>query len=54
MAPVGSTSAIEELLSSADDVVVVHSDPNFRAVGEYYDDFSEVTDGDVVQVLQQI
>ncbi|MGA0046350.1 MAG: phosphoribosyltransferase [Candidatus Kapaibacteriota bacterium] len=54
VAPVGSTSAIEELLSSADDVVVVHSDPNFRAVGEYYDDFSEVTDEDVVQVLQQI
>lgn len=52
-APVASSYAVDELKPLVEDVIVLHETADFRAVGEYYDDFSEVTDDDVVRVLNQ-
>jgi putative phosphoribosyl transferase len=50
-APVGSTSAVDRLERVADQVRVLHIDPNFDAVGRYYDVFSQTTDEEVIQLL---
>jgi len=50
-APVASTSAFEKMQRAADDVVVLEVDPYFAAVGQYYDDFSQTTDDEVVALL---
>jgi predicted phosphoribosyltransferase len=50
-APVGSTSAVDRLERVADQVRVLHIDPNFDAVGRYYDVFSQTTDDEVIQLL---
>ena len=50
-APVGSTSAVDRLERVADQVRVLHIDPNFDAVGRYYDEFSQTTDDEVIQLL---
>ena len=50
-APVASTSAFEKMQRAADDVVVLELDPYFAAVGQYYDDFSQTTDDEVVALL---
>jgi predicted phosphoribosyltransferase len=36
----------------ADDVQVVWVDPDFDAVGRYYDEFSQTTDQEVLELLQ--
>jgi predicted phosphoribosyltransferase len=43
-APVASPSAVERLLSEADDVICVESPPHFGAVGQFYDSFEQVDD----------
>jgi predicted phosphoribosyltransferase len=50
-APVGSTSAVDRLERVADQVRVLHIDPNFDAVGRYYEVFSQTTDDEVIQLL---
>ncbi|MFI0433932.1 MAG: phosphoribosyltransferase family protein, partial [Candidatus Nanopelagicales bacterium] len=50
-APVASPHAVTELGQVADDVVVVTAPPGFRSVGEYYRNFSQVPDADVVAAL---
>lgn len=52
-APVASSYALDELRPLVEDVIVLHETADFRAVGEYYDDFSEVTDDDVAKILNQ-
>jgi putative phosphoribosyl transferase len=52
IAPVGSTSAVARLRSVADDVIVLFVDPDFDAVGRYYDCFSQTTDAEVVELLK--
>jgi putative phosphoribosyl transferase len=49
--PVASPRAAVELSSMADDVVVVATPEPFRAVGEWYDDFTQTTDDEVVRLL---
>ncbi|WP_446217547.1 phosphoribosyltransferase [Micromonospora sp. IBHARD004] len=49
--PVGSEQAYEMLAAEADQVVCVQTPPDFGAVGAYYDDFREVSDDEVVQML---
>jgi putative phosphoribosyl transferase len=49
--PVGSLSARDDLCGLADRVVCPLVPPAFRAVGEWYDDFSETTDGEVRALL---
>ena len=49
--PVASRSAIEALRSAADEIVCLETPAQFRAVGEWYDDFSQTTDDEVVAIL---
>jgi putative phosphoribosyl transferase len=51
--PVASRSAIEMLRPAVDEIVCLESPPTFRAVGEWYDDFSQTTDDEVVRLLAQ-
>jgi predicted phosphoribosyltransferase len=50
---VAPPSAVARLAAEADEVVCLHSPDDFCAVGEFYDDFSEVTDGMVVDALRR-
>ena len=49
--PVGPASACRELAREADDVVCVTTPPGFEAVGQVYDDFRQVSDDEVRQLL---
>lgn len=51
-APVASTNAVERLSRVADDVRILVVDPDFDAVGRYYDSFSQTTDEEVLELLQ--
>ncbi len=50
-APVASPGAAERLRRVADDVVTLMVDPGFEAVGQYYDEFSQTTDEEVIGLL---
>lgn len=50
-APVAATSSVELLQSIADDVIVLHSSSSFMAVGEFYEDFPQVSDAEVIEAL---
>lgn len=50
-APVASTNAQERLNRVADRVIVLLVDPEFDAVGRYYRNFPEVTDEQVIALL---
>jgi putative phosphoribosyl transferase len=49
--PVAPRPLIEELRRVADDVVAVVAPAHFQAVGQWYDDFSQTTDDQVVALL---
>lgn len=51
--PVAAPAVAEELRKMADEFVCLETPPGFMAVGEYYGDFSEVTDDDVVRLLKE-
>jgi putative phosphoribosyl transferase len=51
-APVASTNAVERLWRAADDVVAIIVDPDFEAVSQYYDEFSQTGDEEVVALLR--
>lgn len=51
-APVASTHALERLRSVADDILALWTDPDFDAVGHYYDSFSQTTDEEVLGLLK--
>ena len=51
-APVASTQAVERLARVADEVRVLNMDPDFEAVGRYYDVFTQTTDEEVLQLLR--
>jgi putative phosphoribosyl transferase len=50
-APVASTNAVERLSRVADDVRIMLVDPDFDAVGRYYESFSQTTDEEVLKLL---
>ena len=50
--PVASTHATERLESVADDVKALLVDENFHAVGQYYAEFSQTSDEEVLALLQ--
>jgi putative phosphoribosyl transferase len=52
-APVASTNALERLARVADEVRVLYVDPDFVAVGAYYDSFDQTTDEEVVEMLKR-
>jgi putative phosphoribosyl transferase len=50
--PVASTTALERLERVADAVVALFVDPDFDAVGHYYEAFSQTSDDEVVALLK--
>ncbi|HWI55807.1 MAG TPA: phosphoribosyltransferase family protein, partial [Bacillota bacterium] len=50
--PVASTHAMERLGRVADAVLALRVDPQFDAVGSYYDVFDQTTDEEVLELLQ--
>jgi predicted phosphoribosyltransferase len=51
-APVASAHAVERLQRLADEVVALCVDPDFDAVGRYYETFSQTTDEEVLDLLK--
>ena len=51
-APVASTHAVERLRRVVDDVLVLFEDASFEAVGQYYYEFSQTTDAEVMALLR--
>lgn len=52
-APVGSNDAVNRLAPVADEVRVLWVDPEFDAVGRYYDVFEQTTDEEVLRLLRE-
>jgi putative phosphoribosyl transferase len=52
-APVASTSAVGRLARLADEVRVLCVDPEFVAVGQYYREFDQTTDEEVLGLLER-
>jgi predicted phosphoribosyltransferase len=50
--PVASTNAFERLEKVADEVYALEVDPDFDAVGRYYEVFTQTTDEEVLEVLR--
>jgi predicted phosphoribosyltransferase len=51
-APVASAHAVDRLQRVADEVVALCVDPDFDAVGRYYETFSQTTDEEVLGLLK--
>lgn len=51
--PVGPPRSIERLAGDFDEVVVLSTPPDFRAVGSWYDSFAQTTDDEVERLLSQ-
>ena len=51
-APVGSPDAVRRLAGDADEVVCLETPSRFRSVGEWYADFTQTTDDEVVEQLR--
>ena len=49
--PVGPLDTIEKLRDIVDEVIVLYSPSTFGAVGAFYQDFSEVTDDEVIEIM---
>jgi putative phosphoribosyl transferase len=50
-APVSSTHAVQRLSPLADEVTVLVTDPDFQAVGQYYEEFPQLEDDEVAALL---
>ena len=50
-APVASVDAVAGLSESADDVICLQTPRTFRAIGQFYDDFTQTSDVEVVRLL---
>lgn len=51
--PVGPPQTLRSLAQVADDVVCLHSPITFEAVGQYYRDFTQVSDDTVIRLLDR-
>ena len=49
--PVGAAATCDQLGTDADEVVCARAPSTFRAVGEWYDDFSPTGDGEILAAL---
>ncbi|MDQ1385608.1 MAG: putative phosphoribosyl transferase [Actinomycetota bacterium] len=52
VAPAQTVAHLRDDAEDVDDVFVLDTPPNFRAIGESYDDFTQVTDEQVVELLR--
>ena len=50
---VAPARSIDRIAAEADEVVCLHAADDFYAVGQFFDDFSEVSDADVVIALER-
>lgn len=50
--PVGPPNTVERLQAEADEVICVETPPHFSAVGQFYEDFGQVTDDVAVTYLE--
>lgn len=51
--PVGPPDSVRELEQVADEVVCLDAPPDFRAVGSWYRDFTQVDDDEVIRLLDE-
>ena len=51
--PVAPASTVAELRSEADDVICLEEDDFFIAISDYYADFRQVSDQDVIDILKR-
>ncbi|MFP8953045.1 phosphoribosyltransferase [Natrialbaceae archaeon A-arb3/5] len=51
--PVGSPDSVERLEREADDVIALRTPQNFRAVGQFYREFGQVTDEEAIEYLDR-
>jgi predicted phosphoribosyltransferase len=51
--PVGASQAVQRLQREADEVVCESMPPAFSSVGQWYADFSQTSDDEVIELLQQ-
>ena len=51
--PVAPPETAEELRQMADELICLETPSDFMAVGAYYQDFTQVTDEDVVKILER-
>ncbi|MFI5567244.1 phosphoribosyltransferase [Streptomyces sp. NPDC051740] len=51
--PVGSTEGVALMRSEADEVVCLYEPAAFMAVGQWYEEFDQLTDDDVLDALHQ-
>ena len=50
--PVASPDALEKIRPMADEVVCLHAPENFQAVGQFYRQFPQVDDEEVIELLR--
>jgi len=51
--PVGAPDSVRSLRSEVDELVCLEQPEPFRAVGLWFDDFSQTTDGEVLELLER-
>lgn len=51
--PVGPPSTIEELKKLADNVICIYTPGYFQAIGQFYEDFSQTSDQEVIDLLKK-
>jgi len=50
--PVGPPSTIHELSRQADNVVCLYMPEYFQAIGQFYNDFNQTSDEEVIELLK--
>jgi putative phosphoribosyl transferase len=50
--PVAAPDSLEQIKLLCDEAVCLDAPPFFRAVGQFYDDFSQVEDDEVISILR--
>ena len=52
--PVAPDILVTAMMDEVDDFVCLYPDPNFVAIGGYYDEFSQISDEKVIELLHKI
>jgi putative phosphoribosyl transferase len=50
--PVGPASTIAEIQKDADQVICLHTPDSFYAIGQFYENFAQTTDDEVIKLLK--
>lgn len=53
VAPVVSPDTLEKLRQEADDIIYLLAPPGFMAVGEFYEEFSQTNDREVIDLMER-